>query len=173
MSVDPQYERWRELSWRRPLTAAEQAELQEVLEQSPESHDLKAEWEVDAALNRVLQRLPNASVPSNFNARVLAAVEQEETAANRNAPRAGRFLTWQFWQRWLPRSAVAGLLVGLGIAFYAQDTRQDRHVQMVESVATVAEVSSLPSPEILKDFEAIRALNRTPPADEQLLTLLQ
>jgi hypothetical protein len=34
-------------------------------------------------------------------------------------------------------------------------------------------VSSLPGPDILKDFDAIRASNPTPAADEQLLAVLQ
>ncbi len=42
-----------------------------------------------------------------------------------------------------------------------------------ESVAVVSDVSSLPSPEVLTNFDAIYALNQTPPADEQLLALLK
>ncbi|MCX6895644.1 MAG: hypothetical protein NTZ16_09145 [Verrucomicrobia bacterium] len=34
-------------------------------------------------------------------------------------------------------------------------------------------VASLPSPDMLKDFEAIRRLSQTPPADRELLALLQ
>ncbi len=43
----------------------------------------------------------------------------------------------------------------------------------MRSVAAVAGVSSLPEPEILKDFEAIRVLQPTPPADLQLLMLME
>jgi hypothetical protein len=45
--------------------------------------------------------------------------------------------------------------------------------EYAQSIATVSDVSSLPSPEILQNFEAIRRLAPAPAPDEQLLTLLQ
>ena len=44
---------------------------------------------------------------------------------------------------------------------------------MAQGIATVTSVKSLPSPEVLQDFEAIRRLNSTPAPDEQLLALFQ
>jgi hypothetical protein len=50
---------------------------------------------------------------------------------------------------------------------------------MAKSVVAVASVSSVPGadilkdPEILADFDAIRALNPTPGADEELIALLK
>jgi hypothetical protein len=46
-------------------------------------------------------------------------------------------------------------------------------MQLAKSVAAISEVSSLPGPEILKDFDAIRQLTPTPPPDTELLALLQ
>ena len=43
---------------------------------------------------------------------------------------------------------------------------------MARSVVVVADVFSLPSPEILKDFDVIRALPPGPPADEELINVL-
>jgi len=43
---------------------------------------------------------------------------------------------------------------------------------LAQSVVTVSGVASLPGPKILKDFEAIRALDQTPP-DVELLRLLK
>ena len=65
---------------------------------------------------------------------------------------------------WLPAS---------GGRFVSWQRQQVSHrAALVQSVATISS-ASVPSPEILKDFEAIRALSTTPPADEQLLALMQ
>ncbi len=77
MSNDPTYNRLRELSWRRKLTGAEEAELRAWLAAHP---DAQADWEAEAGLNAALGRLPDAPVPSNFTARVLQAVEREAAA---------------------------------------------------------------------------------------------
>jgi hypothetical protein len=50
---------------------------------------------------------------------------------------------------------------------------QAERVRLIESVSAVSEVAAVPSPEILRDFEAIQALNRPPGPDVELLTLLQ
>ena len=75
MTNDPIFERWRERSWRRKLTSAEQAELRAWLAAHPEA---QAEWEAEMALNDVLDQLPDAPVASNFTARAVAAVEREK-----------------------------------------------------------------------------------------------
>ena len=57
-----------------------------------------------------------------------------------------------------------------GMKLKIQDAQRKN---LVESVAVVSAVSSLPGPDILKDFDAIRASNPNPTADEQLLAALQ
>ena len=116
MTNDPIYNHLRELSWRRKLTAAEEAELRAWLAAHPEA---QVDWEVEAGLNAALGALQDVPV-------------------------------------------VSCLLI--------QDAQ--RH-KLVESVAAVSAVASLPSPDVLKDFDAIRASNPTPRPDEQLLTVLQ
>ena len=65
MTDDPIYNRLRELSWRRQLTAPEKAELRAWLTAHPEA---QSEWEAEAGLNATLRRLPDAPVPGNFTA---------------------------------------------------------------------------------------------------------
>jgi hypothetical protein len=166
MSDDPIYNRLRELSWRRQLTGPEQAELRAWLSAHPEAQD---DWEAEAGLNAGLSRLPDAPVPGNFTARVLQAVEQEAAAELRR--RDGKWLTWP-WRRWLPRVAFAVVVVGTGFVSYQKVEAANRR-KLAESVAVVSAVSSLPSPDILKDFDAIQALNSTPPPDEELLVVFQ
>ncbi len=167
MITDPIYQRLLEVSWRRQLTPAEEAELQAWLAAHPEA---QAEWEAEAGLNQALNQLPPVPVASNFTARVLQAVERE-TAAESPAPGL-RWRSWRWQLRWLPRAAFAGLVLWLGLFSYHQ-VQAARRTDMMRSVAAVAGVSSLPEPEILKDFEAIRVLQPTPPADLQLLMLME
>lgn len=162
MNPDPVYQRLRELSWRRPLTESEQAELRAWLAAHPVAQD---EWEVEKHLSAMLQQLPDAPVPSNFTARVLQVVGQETAAAGRRSgfPCAGR------WRVFLPRTAAAMVIVGLGLFAYH---RYLAH-RLVTDVGIVAAVPEVPKPEVLEDFEAIRRLGSAARPDEDLLALLQ
>lgn len=164
MTDDPAYKRLLEQAWRGKLTPDQQAELDSLLAAHPET---RADWEVECGLDALLNRLPNAPVPSNFTARVLREIDRPEVARR---PRAWFALV--AWRRLLPRIAAAALLVGTGVFTY-HEARDSRRVRLAESVAAISEVSSLPGPEILRDFDAIQAMNPTPPADEQLLALLK
>ena len=159
---DSPYERLREISWRRKLTASEEAGLRAWLASHPEA---RAEWEAESALNQTLYRLPDVPVPSNFTARVLQDIRRQSTAS----PRAG----WRWFLRsLLPKAAVAGIVLAFGFAAYEKHAAARQRVEMAQSVATVSEVTSLPSPDILQDFDAIRHLNAVRP-DDDLLSLMQ
>lgn len=165
MTNDPLYHRLLELSWRQKLTDAQEAQLRAWLAAHP---DCLAEWEADAGLNEALGRLQDAPVPSNFTARVLRALEREEAAETRHPAAARPILRL----RWLSRAAFAAVILGAGLFSYHQVQVEHRKA-LLKSVEAVSDVASLPSPGILKDFDAIRALNAAPAADEQLLALLQ
>jgi anti-sigma factor RsiW len=166
MKNAPTYERLCQLSWRRDLSAAEAAELRAWLAVHPEA---QADWEAEAALNEALGQLPDAEVPSNFTARVLQALERENAAELRHPGRKWHF---RFRWNWLPRVAVAAVVVGAGLFSYEQGSRAVRRVEYAQSVAAVSGVASLPSPEVLQDFDAIRVSNPTK-ADEELLAALK
>ena len=166
MTHDPIYNGLRELSWRRPLTDAELAELRAWLAAHPEA---QADWEAEAGLNAALGRLPDVPMPSNFTARVLQAA-QREVAAGLRRPELS-LLTW-LRVRWLPKMAFAAVVVGVGLLTYHQVKTTHRE-KVARSLTAVSAVSSMPSVEILKDFEAIRALTPAPAPDEELLALLQ
>lgn len=163
MNREPDLQHLTDLSWRRPLTPEEAARLKAALGDEPAADERIA---LENALSRALQRLPDVPVAGNFTARVLQEAAREDRRTETRAP-AG---AW--WRRWLPRAAVAAVVAGTGLISWNR-VETHRRAEMAESVATVAEVSSLPSPEILKDFEAIRALTPSPRADEELLALLQ
>jgi hypothetical protein len=166
MINDPIYNHLRELSWRRKLTDAEQAQLRAWLAAHAEA---QTDWEAEAGLNAVLSRLPDVPVPSNFTARVVQAAEREAAAELRHSA-----WKWGAWPRlgWLPRVALTASAVSVVLVscLVVQDAQRKR---LGVSVAVVSTVSALPGPDILKDFDAIRASNPTVVADDTLLTVLQ
>jgi anti-sigma factor RsiW len=166
MNNDPICNHLRELSWRRKLTAAEEAQLRAWLAAHPEA---QTDWEAESGLNAALNELPDVPVPSNFTARVLQAVERESAGAGR---RSG--WKWAAWLRlrWLPRVALTASVVSAGVVSCLV-IQGAQHRSLVKSVVVVSTVSSLPGTDILKDYDAICASNPTATADESLLAVLQ
>ena len=161
MNTDPVNQRWRELAWRRRLTEAELAEWRAA---HPES---APDAETEAALSDALAALPDTPVPSNFTARVLQDLERE---ARRPAPRT-RDWAW-VWRVLVPRAALASVVVGVSLFAYHRHQVSER-LAVGQSIATFAGVASLPSPQILEDFDVIQRLDTTPPADRELVAWLQ
>jgi hypothetical protein len=120
---------------------------------------------LDARLDAVLRALPDKPVASNFTACVLQGLEREHAAHP---------VRWRFRPvlGWLPRLAFATLALTTALVTYQVRARAE-HEQFARSLAAVSQVASLPSPDALKDFDAIRRLSQTPPADTELLALLQ
>jgi hypothetical protein len=129
----------------------------------------QADWEIESGLNDALERLPDAPVPSNFTARVLQQIEAETRAGSRREQPVSSL--WKLVSRWLPRTALVALLAGTSFASYHHLVAA-RQAEYVRSVATLSQVA-MPAPEILKDFEAIRALSPQPKPDDALLALLK
>jgi len=165
MKDDPVDTRWRELSWRKNLTASEREELRRWLATHPKG---QSDWEDEAELNRALDRLPDAPVPSNFTARVLQAVEREEVIERR----ASGQKWWNWRLRWLPRVAVAGVFLCIGLLSYRHIQDAER-VKIARNLAGVPDVTVLSNPEVLANFDAIRAMSPAPAADDELLALLK
>ena len=117
-------------------------------------------------LRKLLSQLPDAPVPSNFTARVLQAVELEESRPARK---------WNFnWWNWrvLPRiAATAAAVLFAGLAFHHHEVYTQRSA-LARNVAFVTAAQPLPSVDALKNFDAIQRMSQ-PRADEELLALLQ
>jgi anti-sigma factor RsiW len=167
MQDDNLYKELREQSWRRKLSPAEEAQVRVWLEAHPEA---RADLEVEAGLNDALERLKEPEVPSNFTARVLAAVEADAAREERAGADGGR-QGWRFWNwRWLPKVALASVVLVAGLLGlqYHQHEQHEKRVQYARSVATITDVASLPSPAILQDFDAIHAMNQVIVPDEAM-----
>lgn len=154
-----------EKSWRRKLSAADEAAVRAWLAEHPEA---KADWELERHLTEALGRLPDVPVPSNFTARVLQAVEVDSKTVAR--PTTTR---WRWFLRSLmPKTAVVAAIVAVGVLSY-HEHMEARRAQLVQSVKVVAGVPSLPSPEILQDFDTIRQMGTTPGPDPELIALMK
>jgi anti-sigma factor RsiW len=146
--------------------------LRAWLDAHPEN---QADWEAEAGLSAALNHLPDAPVPTNFTSRVMLAIEREEAR-----PRQPSLVLRQFWQwrrRWLPRAGFATLLLAAALFSY-REVRAARRAEIARSeiarsVAAISSVPSLPSPQVLKDFDAIWAMDPSPPPDEELLMLFK
>jgi len=165
MNQDPAYQKLREISWRRPLTEAEQAELRVWLVANPAA---QVEIEADEVLNLALARLPDAPMPSNFTARVLQAIEREAVAMKPSATANSS----RWWRVLLPRIAGVALVVVVGsaLAYRFQIAKQNQ--ALVTTAQEVAAVKPLADPLVMADFDVIARLSPTlGVADENLLAL--
>ena len=149
----------RERLWRRTVSEADRAEWRG-----------QPELELEARLTESLAQLPDASVPSNFTARVMAAIDVEDTRGTR--PR-GRL--WN-WHALLPRVAVAAailLFAGLSLQLYRHGTETPVMVRTLSVVVTVP----VPSVDALENLDAIQRMghfaHHSAHADTELLADLQ
>jgi hypothetical protein len=146
----------RESLWRWKISGAERAALRG-----------QPELELEAQLTEALTHLPNAPVPSNFTARVLAAIELEEA-------RAARSKGWRWnWHWLLPRFAAATavlLFAGLGIQHHELALHR---AELARSLSVVASASAMPSVDALENLEVIQRLSQPAQADTELLAALQ
>ena len=148
------------LSMKPVLSPDDEARLEAYLAAHPE---VRAAWEEDRALGRVLQSLPDVPVSSNFTARVLQAVDLEEASAER----ARRSWFPRGWPR-LGWATVAALVAVLGV----QEWRNIKRAQLIKDVTFVSsDITKLPSAEVLRDFDVIQQLPSV--SDDELLIALR
>jgi hypothetical protein len=159
---------WRQLAWRRKLTEAEAAELQQFLAAHPEARE---ESQDEADLNDLLERLPEApAVSSNFTSLVLQAIERDAAARERQRSKEGSF--WHGLWSWLPKAAVACLVVGFTFVGYHQYEAHNRAALARDAMELSSAVSS--NPDLVKDVEPIILLNDADSkADTELLALMK
>ena len=125
-----------------------------------------ADLELEARLTRALARLPDAPVSSNFTARLMQAVDLEESRRSRR---------WNFgwnWHALVPRIAVTAsvvLFAGLTLHHYELVARRNT---LARNAAMVTGSQPLPSVEALKNFDAIQRMSQ-PGADQELLALMK
>jgi anti-sigma factor RsiW len=119
---------------------------------------------LDARLNAALRRLPDAPVPSNFTARVLDAIEREES-------HSARVRGWN-WRFLFPRVAVAAaVLVFAGTSIERYEVHSHR-VALAKNLVLVASAQS-PGVDALVNLDTIQGMSQSGHADNDLLAALQ
>jgi anti-sigma factor RsiW len=153
---------------RRPLRAEEHAQLRAYLAEHP---DAQADWEAEAALNRLLCQLPPVPVSSNFTAQVMhVAMRTKARRHHRRRVLSLRWL-WSFGRAW--QGVIAVLVAGLALLAYSQHRIQS-HAELARNVATISALAPLPSLEVFQDFDSVKSLPAAPLADEdELLAALK
>lgn len=162
-----EFQQLRESSWRRKLTAEEEARLQEYFLLHAEA---QADWEPEAAVTQLLHQLSDAPVASNFTALVMQSIDREVRLADRAAE--GQPTLWQWLHRWAPRAAWTSLALGGAFLAYAQYQNFSR-AQLARGVAQISRMAALPNLEMFEDFEAIHRISQVTPDDSEVLDALK
>lgn len=146
----------------RRLTPAEAETLRRDLASRPRERARLAE---ELALNAAIDALPKAVAPSNFAACVWADIDRDARTPRRRA----FFGNWLGFLRPARLMGVATVMLAT-IGGWSQFQSHERSVL----AANVAEISqTVPDVELLRDFEAIRALRTGPkPGDVELMGAL-
>jgi len=155
-TMNDQPDNLRESLWRRKLSEAERAGLR-----------AQPELELEAQLTDALAQIADTPVPSNFTARVLAAIELEEARATRSGG-----WTWD-WRALWPRVAVAAavlIFAGAGLQRYAANSQR---ITLAKNLAMVAVAQPPPSVDALENLDAIQRMSQPAHADGDLLADLQ
>lgn len=170
--MNTQFQTWLDTVRRRPLSPAEQSDLDQFLQAHPEFGE---QWNEEIALSRLLDALPEPPLSAGFTQRVMQATAR---------PKPSQPLLAFFQYLRLPRPAAASiaLLLALALGFAALFFQQQRsQAHMAHSVADLsrqielaASATELPAIQLLQDFEAIYFLDSSPLLpDEELLAALQ
>ncbi len=160
-----------ELARRQPLTPDERARLDRFLEATPLA---RTDWAEDMALTRLMDRLPDAPLASNFSSLVMQAISLEE----RRVERENKPMSLHWWTHsWFARLGLASCVALVAVGGWYRHQLGER-ADLAESVATISEVAAIPSVEVLKDFEMIQLFGKVPPvadmeADLHLLAALE
>lgn len=163
------YQQLRELGWRRKLTPNEEAAVQDYLTAHPEAQD---DWLAEAELSQLLEQLPEAPVSSNFTTRVVQAARLEAAAHKRQ--RRWNLPLWMRISNWLPKAAVAGLVVAGALSFGYHQHQVSTRAAFARNVVQLSDAVSASDPELMQDFEPIRQLsNSQPKADVELIALMK
>lgn len=153
---------------RRPLRAEEDAQLRAYLAEHP---DAQADWEAEAALNRLLSDLPPAPVSSNFTALVVRAATHAKVRRHHRRRLISLRWLWSFGRAW--QGVIVVLVAGLALLAYGQHRARTR-AELARSVAAISALAPVPSLAVFQDFDSIKRLPATPLAeDDELLAALE
>lgn len=112
----------------------------------------------------LLSRLPDVPLASNFTARVMQAIEREEARHSR-----WQLFDWP-WRVFVPRGAVAAVLLALGLFTFHQHQLVAQQEKLAKNAVLVVS-QQMPSVDALKNFDAIQRMGQSAHPDNELLAL--
>lgn len=163
---DSDYERIKELSWKRKLDSQEQQQLDDLLSENPER---KLDWKDEHVLNQLLKGLSDVPISSNFTSRVLQTAQRTQSTPTRRFHFA---LPQWFRIGWAPTGIAAMLLLSLGLFSVHQHQVSERS-QFARSIVSVSRIAAIPEMDWLGDFETIERMSKVQVADSDLLEALE
>ena len=115
-----------------------------------------ARLDIEIVMNRLLDELPDAPVPSNFTSCVMERIQLEQRAARRSRPiRWWNSFTHLVWGR---KVAVAASFLAMSVLSYQQYQVFVRR-ELAQSIASLTSVVQ-PTLEVLQDLPAIEGFKQ-------------
>ncbi len=145
------------------LSEEESREFQRRLEQEPE---LRKSFAEEQNLDRIIERLPNAPLSSNFTSLVLQSIHSEERKPARSTG------GWRWTNFRLARVAAGLATFAVAGVLAIKQFRQAEQKEMARTVSAFSEVATAIAPEqtspatLFQDFDAIQQLSL--PAESEL-----
>ncbi len=155
------------------LSEAEKNEWAQLLQNDPACRDTFAE---EQALDRVLDRLPDVPISSNFTALTLLAAMREPRPAKGGWLSRLPFLRTTFAQALAAFVGVCAIGLAIGVRYHnTQRADMALKVRTYTEVASVIGSEKIRPEELFQNFEAIRALPTVAESDVdmELLVALQ
>ena len=155
------------------LSEAEKKQWEDLLEDDPEVRNAFAE---EQALDRVLDRLPDVPISSNFTALALQAATREPRPGKRFSLLSLSVFRTTFAQAVTAFVAVCTIGLAIGVRYHnSQQADLTSKVRSFTKVASVIDSVKVRPEELFQNFEAIRALPTVAEndVDLELLVALQ
>jgi len=165
---ETEYQKLLNTKLQRDLSATEQSRLKELAAQHPEIRD---HWDEEMRLSKLLDRLPDAPLSSNFTARAIEAARLSELPGS--AARRRRLFGW-IPMRWIQVATVGA--TAFAAAWIVHDQRRvAMRAELADNLSAISSVALAPDAEIeaLTHFEVINRLGEQPIVDDELLAVLE
>jgi anti-sigma factor RsiW len=145
------------------LSEAEKNQWERILENDPELRNSFAE---EQALDRVLDRMPDVPISSNFTALTLQAAMREPPPVKRLWPFSLAIFQSTFAQAVAVLVGVCAVGIGVGVQYHnSQRADMARKVRSFTEIASAIGSDKVRPEELFQNFEAIRALPTVADAD--------
>lgn len=169
------YEKLKELALKGLLDEESERRLRMYIESDPSCAIPDLEKEI--LLGKLLRNLPQATVPSNFTARVMAEIERIEVEPVVASPEP-TLLDWLLYRFVYKIGAFAVVIALLGFCYFSytasRNAKLANKISDLSGIALLEDKESKIAVEIFRDFDVIQNLNQQSAfVDTELLAALK